>query len=264
MLSLATHQLGGLQIKRSNCGPAFMVVIALSGLAVTLPAQSITCRVLRTSDRDYSGRCWRDNTTITLLVLQAPPNPLAGRWLGTQARVFGRGADSADVVDWSAFGPTFADIGQPDSTYNWCWCRITRFTLDSVSLVFEADPRRPVSASIEDVAIIQHVRAYLSDPRQWNRNSDRNRAIAYCPPDPESHTLFCALYDAARLVRGAYFPGAAIGAIQSAISATSPRRYQHALDGFNNDSLIDHQLLQRMLEDAERRVRSSLAARGGG
>jgi hypothetical protein len=114
------------------------------------------------------------------------------------------------------------------------------------------------------VEIIQRVRAYLSEARQWNRQSDRNRAIGYCPPDPVSRTLFCALYDASRMVRDAYLPGAAIGAIQSAISAVSPRRYQHPLDGFNNDSLVDFQTLQRMLDHAERRVRANLAVRGGG
>lgn len=189
---------------------------------------------------------------------------MSGRWLGTQARLFGRGADTADVVDWSAFSPTFADIGRIDSAYNWCWCRITRFELDSVSLTFEADPQRPIPASAEDLEIIQRVRGYLSETRLWNRRSDRNRAITYCPPAPTSRTLFCAIHEASRAVRGEYFPGAAIGAIQGAISAVSPRRYQHPLDGFNNDSLVDYPGLQRMLDDAEHRVRASLAVRRSG
>lgn len=66
------------------------------------------------------------------------------------------------------------------------------------------------------------------------------------------------------MVRGAYFPGAAFGAMQSAIGSVSPRRYQHPLNGFNNDSLVDFQTVQRMLDDAARRVRASLAVRGGG
>lgn len=240
-----------------------VLVLAPTLAAEELQAQSISCRLLRTTERDYSGRCWRGNTTITLLVLQAPTTPTSGRWSGTQARLFGSGADTADVVDWSAFSPTFADIGTADSVYNWCWCRITKFTVDSVSLLFEADPQRPVPASAEDLEIVRRTRAYLHDAGQWNRVSDRNRAIAYCPPEPKSRTLFCAIYEASRLVRGAYLPGAAVAAIQDAIRAASLRRYQHPLDGFNNDSLTDYAMLQRVLHDAEQRVRASLATRGG-
>lgn len=194
--------------------------IALSG-ASRLEAQTISCKVLRTSDRDFSGRCWRGNTTIALLVLRSPETPTTGRWLGTQARLFGRGADSADVVDWAAFSPTFADIGRADSAFNWCWCRITKFTIDSVSLAFEADPRQPVQASAEDVEIVQRVSAFLGDASSWNRQSDRNRAVGYCPPSPRSRTLFCAIHDAAVAVRGQYLPGAALSAIQGAMGAVS-------------------------------------------
>lgn len=242
------------------CATTFVLALAAP---TAVPAQLITCRVLRTSANDFSGRCTRDNTTIALLVLRSPTRPAEGRWLGTQARLFGHGADTADVVDWAAFGPTFADIGRADSVFNWCWCRITRFDLDSVSLFFEADPGRPVPANADDLAILQRVSAQLSEVGRWNRRSDRNRNISYCPKDPPSRTLFCSLYESSVAVRGDYFPGAAVGAIQRAIGVVSSRDYQHPLDGFNNDALVEFVTLQRMLEEAERRIRMSLTLRGG-
>lgn len=238
---------------------ATLALCLIPALPRASQAQLIHCDILRTSDSAYAGRCERDGWTVALLVLRPPADPARGRWYGTQARIFSeRGTDTADVVDWTAFAPTFVDIGSPDSLFNWCWCRVTAASIDTNGLHFDADPARTAPPSAEDLEILRLTRSYFPDAARWNRRDTRNRAITYCPRDPSSRTLFCALYDATAVVRGDNYWGGAGAAIQAAIRAATTHRYRHPITEFNNDPDIDFATLTRMLDDAARRVREAI------
>jgi hypothetical protein len=164
--------------------------------------QSITCRLTRTSGTAYSGRCARGDTTVLLLLLNEASTKAADRWTGTQARIFGSGGDTLDVVDWSTFGPVFVTRA-PDSTFSWCWCHVTRLSADTSGLSFDVDASRTGPPTRNDVEILRRVLVDLNKPARWNRHSDRDRAIGYCPRDASSkqvdfamlrHTLETALY----------------------------------------------------------------------
>ena len=250
-----------------NAGRAFAFLLA-SIMAIGRPAsgQVVHCQVLRTSDSAYAGRCYRDTTTVALLVLRPSASAARGRWHGTQARVFGADGDSTkDVVDWTAFAPAFVDVGSTDSVFSWCWCRIVKSTLDTSGLRFDADLGRPVPAVTHDLDIVQLARGYLRDSTRWSRGDTRSRAIGYCPRTPATRTLYCALYEATTVVRGeGAYGGPAVGAVQAAIRIVSPRRYQHPLTDFNNDPLIGFDVLQRMFDEAVRRVRDAVGKPPGG
>jgi hypothetical protein len=240
--------------------------------AISLPnsseSQLLHCDVLRTSDRAYAGRCVRqfgDSATFALLVLQAPPSGNMGRWRGTSARVFGEGRDSTkDVVDWTAFSPVFVDVHSADSLFSYCWCRITRATLDTEGLHFDADGGQEGPMTAQDLEVLRVARNYFTTSSTWNRRDSRSRGISYCQPDPPSRTLFCALYDATIAVRGEFYIFTpANGAVRDAIARSSPRNYQHPLTGFNNDALIDFDALTGMLDDAIRRAQEALAKSRG-
>lgn len=236
------------------------ILIALA-LVMARPASSqIHCDILRTSARSYAGRCVSNARTVVALVLESPQPGSDGRWLGTQVRIFGeRGDSTKDLVDWTAFVPAFVDLQGPDSLFSYCWCKIVRASVDAEGLHFDADPERLGPPTSADLEVLTRVRSYFADSTRWNRHSDRARGVAYCPPEAETRTLFCALYEADIAVRGeSYLFTPATAAVRAAINAASPRRYQHPLDGFNNDSLLDFVTFRRALEDAERRVRGTL------
>jgi len=224
----------------------------------------VTCRVLRTSDSTYAGRCTAaDDRTVALLLLRPPANRHTGRWFGTQARIFGAGGDTSDVVDWGTFAPAFVDVGRPDSTFSWCWCRVVRAQIDNVGLEFDVDPQRSIPPNRDDLLIAERTRDYFTVSTRWNRHSDRDRAVSYCPPNALSRTLFCAMYAAAVSVRGDYFLGRAGAAVRGAIQAAAPNRYRHPLDGFNNDSTVDFDTFRRTLDNAVRRLQAAISHGGG-
>lgn len=241
-------------------------LLALGLLAPPKASSQIRCDILRTSAGSYAGRCVSDSRAILALVLQSPGSGTSGRWLGTQVRIFGeRGDSTKDIIDWTAFGPAFVDFGSQDSLFSHCWCKVTRATLDSAGLHFDADPQHLGPATQADVDVLTRVRTYFSDSTRWNRHSDRTRGVAYCPREAPSRTLYCALYETDLAVRGEFYLFTpATAAIREAIGAASPRRYQHPLDGFNNDPLLTFEVFRRSLADAERRVREAVAAPGGG
>lgn len=230
---------------------------------VSLRANPCTATVLRTSDRAYAGRCLSDSKSFALLVLRPPESGITGRWHGTGARVFSESPDSTkDRVDWAAFSPVFVDFGSADSLFSWCWCKVTRATFDTEGLHFDADERQPGRTTIQDLEVLRRARAYFTGSTQWNRRDDRNRGISYCPRNPSSRTLYCALYDATIAVRGEFYIFTpANGAVREAIGAASPREYQHPLTGFNNDPLIDFAAMTRMLDEAVRRMQEALTKR---
>jgi hypothetical protein len=240
-------------------GLARCTVLLMALVPGVIVGQVIRCDALRTSDSAYAGRCTREGTTIALLVLRPPANPKAGRWSGTQARVFGAGGDTADVVDWRAFGPTFVDVGKPNGIFNWCWCFVTAATVDTDGLHFEARLERPAPPTAEDLAILRLLRSYFPDSTKWNRHDARNRGITFCPRSPTSRTMFCALYDATVAIRGDYYLGQAGNAIQAAIRAETPQHYQHPITEFNNDPRTTFANLKRVVDDAVGHVRDELA-----
>jgi len=66
----------------------------------------------------------------------------------------------------------------------------------------------------------------------------------------------------ARLVAGEFFGWRPAGAaLQAAIAAASPRRYQHPVTDFNNDSVINFATIQAVVDDAIHRVGSKLGTR---
>jgi hypothetical protein len=108
-------------------------------------------------------------------------------------------------------------------------------------------------------------RAYLIDSTRWNHVDTRRSAIVNCPPALAPRTLFCAFYVASREVAGEFYGARPAGAaLQAAIRATSPRRYQHPLTDFNNDSPVTVLLIQRVFDDAIRRVEGELRSRLNG
>lgn len=244
---------------------SLMAVAFLIARADRAEAQVIRCEVLRTSDSAYAGRCSQNDTTVSMLVLRPPQDPRHGRWLGTQARIFGEGADTADIVDWTAFAPTFVDVGTGQGIFNWCWCRVTKAIVDTRGLHFEADPDQRVGTSDEDVRILELTRSFFTDSTTWDRDDPRNRAITYCPANPKARTLFCALYAATVRVRGDNYWGPAGAALQQALRAATSRRYRHPITEFNNDSAIGFDTFTDMLDDAVRRAREATRAadRGG-
>ncbi len=243
-----------------------IVTVFLLDLGLPRQASSqIRCDILRTSATAYAGRCVRGSRTFALLVLHPPQGGPTGRWHGTRARIFGEDGDSThDRVDWQAFAPEFVDVGG-DSLFSQCWCKVTRAYVDRDGLHFEADPEREGPPTPTDLRVLTMVRRYFPDSTYWNRHSDRSRGVAYCPANPRTRTLYCALVEATTAARGEFYLFTpANAAVRAAIGAASPRRYQHPLDGFNNDSLVDFGTFRRVLADAERRVREALRGAGDG
>lgn len=242
----------------------------ITAIAIVLPrvaqTQTIHCDLLRTSDSAYAGRCSGNSRAVALLVLRPPQSGSTGRWHGTGARVFGTAGDSTkDAIDWQAFSPVFVDVSSRDSLFSWCWCAVTRATVDTEGLHFDADQRREALPTSQDLEVLRLARSYFTNAAQWNRRDDRSRGISYCPRNPASRTLFCALYDAAIAIRGEFYIFTPTnGAVREAIGAASPREYQHPLTGFNNDPLIDFTAMTKMLDDAVRRTREMLAKGRGG
>jgi hypothetical protein len=233
--------------------------VALPGVA---PGQAMHCDVLRTSDSAYAGRCTTNSRASALLILRPPRSGITGRWHGTGARVFGTVGDSTkDMVDWQAFSPVFVDVGTPDSLFSWCWCRVTRATVDTAGLHLDVDPRREAPATNQDLEVLRLVRTYFSDTTQWNRRDERSRGISYCARNARSRTLYCALYDASLRVRSEFYIFTpANGVVRDAINAAMPNNnYRHPLTDFNNDPQIDFAAMTRMLDDAVRRMRELLS-----
>lgn len=253
---------------RPLVAPALGLALAVTA-AMARPARldaQIQCHVLRTADQAYAGRCVMNARTIALLVLRPPENGGAGRWEGTRARVFGeRGDSTQDVVDWSAFGPDLVDTGR-DSLFAQCWCKVTRFSLDRDGLRFEADPDRRAPPTATDLQVLQRLRRTFSDSTRWNRHSERSRGVFPCPRDSSTRTLYCAMQEAETALRGEFYlatPAAA--AIREAIQEVAPTaRYQHPLDGFNNDPAVPFTDFQRMLEVALRRIQDAMERRRTG
>ena len=241
-------------------GLILTLVVLLPLLARQAHAQVIHCDVLRTSDSSYAGRCVRDSATVALLVLRPPRVLTVGRWHGTTgARVFGeRGDSTKDRIDWNTFQPVFVDVGDRDGLFSWCWCVVTKANVDTEGLHFDADRKRTGPASAADLRVLSRVRSYFKSSAQWNRHDDRSRAISYCPRNPTSRTLFCALYDATVSLRGDFYAQApANGFVSDAIAAASPREYRHPLTDFNNDPLVDFKMMTGMLDDALQRARKA-------
>jgi hypothetical protein len=247
-----------------SLGRPFLVVMVGAVGLLSRPAtgQSINCQLTRTSDNVYAGHCARRDTTVLLLLLNQATAKASERWIGTQARIFGSGGDTLDVVDWSTFGPVFL-TGGADSTFSWCWCHVTRLAADTTGLFFDVDVSRVGRATRNDVEILRRVLEDFGKPERWNRHSDRERAISYCPRTAPSKTLFCAMYSASVTVLGDYYPSPAVRAIQAAIRHTAPRRYRHPLDGFNNDPEVNFAALRQMLEMALQDVQGQLASMRG-
>jgi hypothetical protein len=250
-----------------SVSPRWLWVIAAAiAWPLAAHAQLVHCDLLRTSDSAFAGRCVRDSSAVGFLVLRPPPAGSTGRWNGTYARVFGTAGDSTkDVIDWQAFSPVFVDVDSRDSLFTWCWCVVTRAAIDTEGLHFDADSRRIAPPTAQDLAVLEMARSYFGNPAQWNRRDDRSRGIGYCPRNPVTRTLFCALYEATIAVRGEfYLTTPAIRAVQQSIGAASPREYQHPLTDFNNDPLIDFTAVTATLDDAVRRTREVLAKAPGG
>lgn len=226
--------------------------------------QIIHCDVLRVSNSSYVGRCTRNSATVALLMLRPPLRLNAGRWNGTTgARIFGeRGDSTKDRIDWDTFQPAFVDVGGRAGLFSWCWCAVTNAKVDADGLHFDADQKRTGPISVADIKVLNRVRSYFNNPTRWNQHDERSRAISYCPHNPKSRTLFCALYDATVFVRGEFYSQAPANRfLFDAITAASPREYQHPLTDFNNDPLVDFKTMTRMLEDAQRRVREASTKR---
>ena len=89
-----------------------------------------------------------------MLVLRPPAHPPVGRWQGINARIFGRGGGTADVVHWTAFSPAIVDIrasrdGVFGSTLG--WLDVHRAVLDSSGflVVCAADTTAPIECVAE-------------------------------------------------------------------------------------------------------------------
>lgn len=240
------------------------MAVALVAPAAILGAQSamIECYLRPTSASIYTGRClWRD-TTMALLVLRPPADGRVGRWQGINARIFGHGGDTNDVVDWTAFSPAVADLtasgeGVFGSTLGWLAIRQSAF--DSSGLRLSLDPQATVAATTEDLRILRAARAYFSDATRWDHVDTRRSAIVNCPPAPSPRTLFCAFYVASREVAGEFYGARPAGeALQAAIRTASPRQYRHPLTEFNNDSTVTFATIQSVFDDAIRRVQAAL------
>src|SRR5947208_1510940 len=120
-----------------------VIVAAVALLANTLDAQNtlVECQLRLTATDTYTGRCVRHDTSVAMIALHPATRPQAGRWRGINARVFGRGGDSADVVDWSAFSPAIVDVGTANGIFSsWLgWFRVRQAVFDTAGLRFSAD-----------------------------------------------------------------------------------------------------------------------------
>ena len=178
--------------------------------------------------------------------------------------MFGHGGDSADVIDWTAFSPAMVDVGIADGIFaaGFGWLRVRQAAIDSTGLRFTADTKDPAPATLEDLQILRRARGYFTDATRWNRIDTRRSAIVACPAAPAARTLFCAFYVASNEIAGEFFVWRPAGAaLQAAIRTVSPRRYQHPLTDFNNDSLVSFAQVQEVLDDAIRRVESAVPRR---
>lgn len=247
---------------------AAVITVSLAR-ATTLRAQSgmVECSLRKTSAATYTGRCAENDTTVALLVLQPPSNPTRGRWQGVNARIFGHGGDTGDVLDWTAFSPAFVDIGSTGqgvfaSTLG--WLPTGQVAFDSAGLRFSADRRATGPASEGDLRILRVARAYFADSTRWNPIDTRRSAVVTCPAAPQPRTLFCAFYVASQEVAGEFYGGRPAGAaLQAAIRSASTRRYQHPLTDFNNDSAVTFTVIQSVFDAAIRRVEAELIRLNG-
>lgn len=224
-------------------------------------AQRIDCHLRRTSAAAYAGRCARNDTTVAMLLLRPPAGTTTGRWTGTGARIFGRGGDSSDVVDWTAFSPAMADVGAPGGVFASPigWMAVTESRVDTGGLRFSAAPGTSPPATQEDLRILQVAGAYFTDSARWNRVDTRKSAVVDCPPAPAPRTLFCAFHEASVQVAGDFYGARPAGAaLQAAIRAARPVRYQHPLTDFNNDPAVSFATIRRVYADAVERVEAQL------
>jgi hypothetical protein len=245
--------------------PALAVAATLVACELNAQATMPECRLRVTSKTTYTGRCVWHDTTVALLVLRPPSHPPTGRWEGINIRIFGHGGDTSDVVDWTAFSPAMVDVGATgDGVYGGTlgWLAVRQATIDSSGFGFSVDLGTAVPPTTADLQILRAVRAYFSDSTRWNHVDRRRSAIVNCPGAPAPRTLFCAFYIASQEVAGEFFGWRPAGAaLQAAIAAASPRRYQHPVTDFNNDSVINFATIQAVVDDAIHRVGSKLGTR---
>src|SRR4051812_9315237 len=137
----------------------FLVVAIVAG-AGDVAAQSsgdpaAQCQLRRLSDSAYAGRCSFRDTTILLLAMKPPAGGIVGHWSGLSARVRGRGGDTSDVIDWTAFQPSFLEVGARDgliASSTLPWNVITETRSDSTgALSFVAHLSRTGPATDADV-----------------------------------------------------------------------------------------------------------------
>jgi len=100
-----------------------------------------------------------------------------------------------------------------------------------------------------EVDIIEHAQSLLHSKKAWHRNDNR-----ICT-QTDSHSLFCALFQASITVDGEYrHLRPAVKFVRDIIEERHPKTYDHVLVEFNNASSISYIELHKVLTLTKERL----------
>jgi hypothetical protein len=119
--------------------------------------------------------------------------------------------------------------------------------------VDDSEIRVPVTA--QDLLIVRKAKYLLRSPSLWNKKDNR-----ICPPGTKKVSLFCALEKATIQVHGKFeHRGAVMQECRFLIQEIVPaKKYEHRLQGYNNDPDTTFEDIKRLLDKLEKRISSAI------
>lgn len=241
------------------------VVTAWHGLNTLYPFLA-KCTLRREKGGHYRGRCTRANALVAEVDLNPPTRQSPNLWRGS--------AKFPWLQQPEPFAVDMRKGGTARSTTE--WFDVPDARADSTLAILAIDIEKSSHPTAVDLAIIRRAKTYLSDSTRWDRSampdsmfaqavpSEWGPVRALTCPQPTRRTFFCALFDASVAEAGEYWHGRpAIEAIRNAVTAATNGRLKHPVFGINGDSATTLATLQKVLDDAEKRVQQQLTENDG-